>query len=115
APYRIVIAGSGPIEGELKRQAAELNLRNVHFLGHVSDREKVALFKLSRAVVFPSYLRSEAFGVTLLEGAMFGRPLISTEIGSGTSHVNIHGETGLVVPPGSPKALRAGMDRLYED
>ena len=66
-------------------------------------------------MVFPSYLRLEAFGVTLLEGAMFAKPLISTEVGSGTSHVNLHQETGLVVPPGSSKGLRRAMDRLWND
>ena len=83
------------------------------FTGHVSDDVKVALIRLSRAIVFPSYLRSEAFGVTLLEGAMFGRPLISTEVGTGTSHVNVDGETGIVVPPGSAPALRQAMDDLH--
>ena len=46
---------------------------------------------------------------------MSARPLISAEVGSGTSHVNIHGETGLVVPPGDSVALRAAMDELYSD
>jgi rhamnosyl/mannosyltransferase len=113
APFRVVIVGSGPTESELKAQAADLQLDNVVFTGQLSDEEKVALFKLSRAVVFPSYLRAEAFGVTLLEGAMYGRALISTEVGSGTSHVNIHGETGLVVPPGSATELRQAMDQLH--
>ena len=113
APYRVVIVGSGPTENQLKLQAQELGLSNVVFTGHVSDETKVALFELSRAIVFPSYLRSEAFGVTLLEGAMFRRPLISTEVGSGTSHVNVHDETGLVVAPGSPRALRRAMDQLH--
>ena len=90
-----------------------MGLTNVTFTGYLPDAEKVALFKLSRAIVFPSYLRTEAFGVTLLEGAMYGKPLISTEVGSGTSHVNIDGETGLVVTPGSAKALRHAMDQLF--
>ncbi len=115
APYRIVIVGAGPIEQELKAQARRLNLHNVSFAGHVPDSEKPALFALSRGVVFPSYLRSEAFGVTLLEGAMYGRPLISAEVGSGTSHVNKHHETGLIVEPGSAPALRAAMDELHDD
>ena len=115
APYRVVIVGSGPTERSLKEQASSLALDNVVFAGHISDGEKISLLKNARAIVFPSYLRSEAFGVTLLEGAMFSRPLISTEVGSGTSHVNIHQETGLVVAPGSAKALRRAMDRLYED
>lgn len=115
APYRVVIAGSGPTELELKRQAAQLNLTNVVFAGSVPDSEKVALFRACKAVVFPSYLRTEAFGVTLLEGAMFSKPLISAEVGSGTSHVNIDDETGIVVPPGSATEMRTAMERLFHD
>ena len=114
APYRVLIVGAGPTEAALKKQAAALNLTNVAFTGHVSDRTKVAFIKGCRAVVFPSHMRSEAFGVTLLEGAMHGKPLISTEVGSGTSHVNIDGETGLVVTPGARKALRDAMDWMHE-
>jgi glycosyltransferase involved in cell wall biosynthesis len=112
AKYKVVIVGSGPVERELWRQARKLRLDNVVFAGFVSDKEKMALFRLCRAVVFPSYLRAEAFGVTLLEGAMSARPLISAEVGSGTSHVNIHNLTGLVVPPSNSKALREAMDEL---
>jgi len=46
---------------------------------------------------------------------MFGKPLISSEIGTGTSYINIDGETGLVVPPSDPLALRAAMLRLADD
>ena len=113
APYQVVIVGSGPVEAELRQQAGRLGLDNVIFAGFVSDREKMALFRLCRAVVFPSYLRAEAFGVTLLEGAMSARALISAEVGSGTSHVNIQGETGLVVPPGDSRVLRQAMDELH--
>ena len=34
-------------------------------------------------------------------------------MGSGTSHINIHDHTGLVVTPGCPQSLREAMDRLY--
>ena len=115
APYRAVIVGAGPTEKELKAQARRLGLDNVTFAGRISDAEKVALLASSRAFVFPSYMRSEAFGVTLLEGAMHARALISTEAGSGTSHVNVDGETGLVVEAASPPALRAAMDKLHAD
>ncbi|MBD3647985.1 MAG: glycosyltransferase [Pseudomonadales bacterium] len=115
ADFRIVIAGAGPYERQLKKQAAELGLTNVVFAGFVPDKTKVALFKLSRGVVFPSHLRAEAFGVALLEGAMYSKPLISTETGTGTSHVNLHEETGLVVPPDDPAELRAAMDAVYTD
>jgi rhamnosyl/mannosyltransferase len=65
--------------------------------------------------VFPSYLRSEAFGVTLLEGAMCGKPLVSAEVGSGTSHINMDHKTGYVVTPGCPRSLRQALDRLHEN
>ena len=109
---RVVIVGAGPVEADLKRQALQLGLTNVTFLGAVSDEDKVALLKLCRAVIFPSHLRSEAFGVTLLEGAMYGKPLISSEIGTGSSYVNIDGVTGLVVPPHDTEALRNAMQQL---
>ncbi len=110
-----VVVGSGPEEKNLRRQAARLNLNNVTFLGQIDDKDKVGLIKLCRAIVLPSHLRSEAFGVTLVEGAMYGKPLISTDIGTGTSYINKNGETGFVVPPADADALRHAMLRLAEE
>ena len=115
APYRAVIVGSGPLERELKNQCRRLGLGNVTFTGYLPDPMKVALLGQCRAVVAPSYLRAEAFGVSLLEGAMAGKPLITAEIGTGTSHVNVHERTGLVVEPRSPEALRKAMDVLHQE
>ncbi|HHX82340.1 MAG TPA: glycosyltransferase [Pseudomonadaceae bacterium] len=111
----VIIAGAGPEEATLKQQAAVLGITNVVFVGFVSDDMKAALFTLCRAVVFPSCLRSEAFGVTLLEGQLHSRALISCDIGTGTSYVNQHAETGLVVPPEDPAALAEAMRTLNED
>ncbi|HEN3631394.1 TPA: glycosyltransferase family 4 protein, partial [Yersinia enterocolitica] len=113
--YPIVIVGAGPIESELKKQAEKLDIQNIYFLGAVSDEDKASLLSLCYAVVFPSHLRSEAFGITLLEGAMYGKPLISSEIGTGTTFINIDQQTGLVVPPSDPVALRTAMDQLWDD
>jgi rhamnosyl/mannosyltransferase len=113
--YPIVIVGAGPIEKELKDQVKNLGVYNIYFIGFVSDKDKVALFTLSYAILFPSHLRSEAFGISLLEGAMYGKPLISSEIGTGTTYINIDGETGVVVPPDNPNALRKAMDYLWNN
>jgi rhamnosyl/mannosyltransferase len=112
--YPIMIVGAGPIEEELKAQVEKLGITNVHFLGHLPDEDKVALLHLSYAVVFPSHLRSEAFGISLLEGAMYGKPMISSEIGTGTTFINIADETGLVVPPSDPLAMRQAMRYLWD-
>ncbi|PKH35926.1 glycosyl transferase family 1 [Pseudomonas sp. 43NM1] len=113
--YPVVIVGAGPLEIELHAQAQALGLRNIHFLGRLGDEDKVALLQLSYAIVFPSHLRSEAFGISLLEGAMYGKPMISSEIGTGTSYININNETGLVVPPSNPQAFREAMRTLWEN
>lgn len=112
--FPIVIVGAGPLELELRTQAQALGLAHVHFAGRLDDEDKVALLQLCSAIVFPSHLRSEAFGISLLEGAMYGKPMISSEIGTGTSYINIHGETGLVVPPSDPQAFRQAMRTLWD-
>ena len=113
--YPVVIVGSGPIETELKAHAARMGLQNVCFTGMLPDEDKAALLELCYAVVFPSHLRSEAFGISLLEGAMYGKPMISSEIGTGTSFINIDQETGLVVKSSDPIALRDAMRFLWEN
>ncbi|MFP1920152.1 glycosyltransferase family 4 protein [Lonsdalea quercina] len=113
--YPLAIVGIGSLELELRKQAEDLGLKNTHFLGLLSEEDKIALLQLCCGVVFPSHLRSEAFGITLLEGAMYAKPLISCEIGTGTTYINIDGETGIVVPPEDPGALRLAMTTLWEN
>lgn len=115
ANYPIVIVGSGPLEQELLAQAKALGLSHLHFVGRVDEQDKAALLQLCTAFVFPSHLRSEAFGISLLEAAMFGKPMISCEIGTGTSFINQSGETGWTVPPADAPALRAALDALWDN
>jgi len=111
----VVIVGEGPMESILKARARDLKLTNVHFVGSVSERDKTALLQLCLALVFPSHLRSEAFGLSLVEAQMAGKPMISCEMGTGTSYVNLDGVTGLVVPPGDVAGLAAAMNDLLRN
>lgn len=111
----IVIAGHGPLTVRLREMVESLNLRNVLFTGQVTDAEKVALFTACRAFVLPSHLRSEAFGVVLIEAAMLAKPMITCEIGTGTSYVNQNAITGFVVPPESPLRLAEAIETLYKN
>lgn len=115
ANYQLVIAGDGSENNNLKRQAREKKLDNVHFLGQIDDRQKVDLLNSCLCLVLPSHLRSEAFGITLVEGAMFGKALISCNIGTGTDYINQHEKTGLVVPPNNPIALKKAMSLLAKN
>lgn len=109
----VVIAGDGQMGAELKAQAAGAD--HIHFAGVVDEVDKVALLSLAGTFVFPSHLRSEAFGISLLEAQMMGLPLITCDIGTGTSYVNAHGVTGLVVPPANADALGRAMQVLWDD
>jgi rhamnosyl/mannosyltransferase len=109
---RIVIAGSGPEGEKLRALVEQTGAKNILFAGQISDAEKVALLKSCRALVLPSHLRSEAYGMVLVEASIFGKPLISCEIGTGTSFVNLHEESGIVVPPEDLGALAAAMNTL---
>jgi rhamnosyl/mannosyltransferase len=113
--YPVVILGGGSQEQALKAQAEKLHLRNVLFLGRLDDEDKTCLLQMCYALLFPSHVRSEAFGISLLEASMYGKPMISCEIGTGTSYVNLDGETGLVIPPNAPLALREAMRLLWDN
>lgn len=113
--YPLLLVGQGPCEQALQKQAQQLNLPHVHFLGNVSEEDKMALLHLCLALVFPSVQRSEAFGVSLLEASMLKKPMISTELSTGTSYVNLHDTTGLVVPPNDVAALRAALTQMWRD
>jgi len=113
----LLLVGIGPMERELKKQVAmDDDLRGkIVFLGEISDEDIVRHLYACDVFVFPSIFRSEAFGIVLLEAMACGKPLISTELGTGTSFVNQHQETGLVVPPKDAKALAGAINYLFEN
>jgi glycosyltransferase involved in cell wall biosynthesis len=113
--YPVYIIGEGPEEVVLKQYIADHSIQNVHFMGNLNDEDKNMLLSLCTAVVFPSHQRSEAFGITLLEAALFGKPMISCEIGTGTTYINLDRQTGLAIPPDNPTALAAAMHELWTD
>ena len=108
----VVIAGSGPEEDALRRQVRDSGVSNVRMIGHISDEEKTVLLKHCSVYVLPSHLRSEAFGMVLVEASMFSKPMVCCEIASGPSFINKHGVTGLVVPPERPDNMAEAVNIL---
>ncbi len=112
---KIVIAGDGPERSALNELAKRKGVNNVTFIGRINDAEKQALLDNALGFVFPSHERSEAFGISLLEASAASLPMVTCEIGTGTSFVNLNSQTGFVVPPRDPQALANALQRLSTD
>jgi rhamnosyl/mannosyltransferase len=106
----LVIVGAGPEEQRLRDLAQAFGIaRRVHFAGRVPDADLPAYYRAADVFVLPSHLRAEAFGIVQLEAMAAGCPVVSTELGTGTSSVNRHGVTGFVIPPGEPLPLAVAL------
>jgi rhamnosyl/mannosyltransferase len=113
---KLVIVGDGAMEGPLKEQAARLGLGDkVTFAGAVDDETLLDHLAAAGIGLLPSSTPTEAFGLAMVEYLAAGLPAISTELGTGTSFVNAHGETGLIVPACDPDALAAAMGEMLAD
>jgi rhamnosyl/mannosyltransferase len=109
----LVIVGDGPMGASIREQAARLGLGNrVHFAGSVTDEQLRDHLAAAAIGLLPSTTPTEAFGLAMVESMASGLPVISTELGTGTSFVNQHGLTGFVVPPNDPAALADSINRL---
>jgi glycosyltransferase involved in cell wall biosynthesis len=97
----LVVAGDGPLRAQVPGAR-----------GFVPHDELERLYGRAAVVACPS--RREGFGVACLEAMAHGRPVVATPVG-GLLDLVVDGETGLVVPPGDPSALRAALERLLAD
>jgi len=115
-PARLLVVGEGPLGDSLRARARELNLEDrTHFVGRVPDQDLPAYYRAADLFVLPASQRSEAFGFVQIEAMSSGTPVVCTELGTGTSYVNRHQESGLVVPPRDPGALADAINRLLAD
>jgi len=113
---KLVVVGSGPLEQEHSKLVGQLGLQDrVCFLGRVSDERRRLLYHACRCFVLPSVSHAEGFGIVLAEAMACGKPVISTQLQTGTSYVNLDGVTGYVVPPRAPELLADKINVLMRD
>ncbi|MGE5691139.1 MAG: glycosyltransferase [Pseudomonadota bacterium] len=107
----LALAGSGPLEPELRRLSRELGLGDaVGFLGHVAPIGRE--LERALAVVVPS--RGEGFGMVALEAMERSRAVVASAVG-GLPELVVDGENGLLVPPDDVEALAAALVRVASD
>ncbi len=97
----LVVAGDGPLRGLVPDA-----------LGLLPHSELDRLYARAAVVVLPSY--REGLPLAVIEAMAHGRPVVATTVG-GIPELVVDGETGLLVPPGDPQALRSALERLLAD
>lgn len=105
---RLKVAGTGPLDAELRQLQAELGA-DVEFLGYRSGAELHQLIQQSRAVVLPSEWYENA-PMSVLESFALGKPVLGARIG-GIPEMVLPGQTGWVFTSGDAAEL---ADRLAE-
>ena len=105
----LLIAGTGTLEAELRRQAA--NIPNVSFLGAVPQDQLRDLYRQAIAVLVPS-AGYEVLGLIILEALLQKTPVIAHDLGALTE-VTQHSQGGLLYRNG--EELVAAMERLRTD
>jgi len=97
----LVVAGDGPLRNRVPFTRGFLQHDELHQL-------------YARAAVVACPSRREGFGVACLEAMAHGRPVVATRVG-GLLDLVVDGETGILVPPRDPAALRLALERLLGD
>lgn len=111
---RCRIAGSGPMEAELRRLAAKLGVDDrVEFLGFVRDDELIDLYAGCFAVYFAPY--DEDYGYVTLEAFKSRKPVLTSPDSGGVLEFVADGENGFVVPWDEPASMGERINRLHAD
>ena len=105
------IASDGPDTAAL--MSASAGDQRIHWLGRISEREKIARLQGATAFCAPS-LHGESFGVVLIEAMAAGTPIVCSDL-AGYVNVAHPGEHAEVVPVGDVAALADALRRVLGD
>jgi glycosyltransferase involved in cell wall biosynthesis len=107
----VVVVGDGTRRTAMERLAAELGIAGrMHFTGWRHDLGPVV--RAIDVLALPS--RWEAFGIVNLEAMAAAKPVVGYAVG-GVPEVVVHGETGLLSPPGAEDDLARDLVRVLTD
>lgn len=110
---RFLIAGSGPLEMELKKKANEIGVVDyVTFVGQVDHNEMIGL--LNNCDIYVSTSLSDGTPVSMLEAMACAKPCIMTDVG-GVSEWIENGVNGFLFTPQQPKELAQKILELAAD
>jgi glycosyltransferase involved in cell wall biosynthesis len=108
---RLRIAGTGPMETELRRQIERLGVGDrVELMGFVSTDDLLDLYARCRAALYAPL--NEDYGYVTVEAFLSRKPVITTDDSGGPLEFVTEEASGLICPSGAD-ALADGIDRLW--
>ncbi|HEX6737255.1 MAG TPA: glycosyltransferase family 4 protein [Vicinamibacteria bacterium] len=108
---RLKIAGSGPLQEELRKQIVGLGVEDrVELLGFVSAEDLLSLYARCRAAYYAPL--NEDYGYVTVESFLSRKPVVTTSDAGGPLEFVSEGETGVIAAP-EPEAIAAAIDRLW--
>ncbi len=111
---RLIVVGPGTrLRRKYEKQVKRAGLKDIIFIGYVSDDELPRYYKTADIFCSPATGR-ESFGIVLLEAMAVGKPIVATSI-EGYADVVTPGVDGLLVPPKDEKRLAQALLSLMHD
>jgi glycosyltransferase involved in cell wall biosynthesis len=101
--------GAGAYELTLRRMAEMLQVKNVHFRGHVNNVR--GIWEQNHILLLPS--RYEGLPLALVEAMWCGRPAVVTNVG-GNAELCVEGETGFVAPSATLSSFAETLQRAWK-
>jgi len=105
------LVGDGYLKPKLMQMSKGLS--NVKFFGNLSDEELVNLYRRSHVVCLPSINTTEAYGLVLIEGALFGCVPIATNLLGVRENISLL--KGLLFEPKSYYSLAEKIRTLFNN
>jgi len=102
---KLIIAGEGSDKSKLQSYAVEKKIRNVSFLGHISENKKLELLQSARIFCSPA-LYGESFGIVLLEAMAVGAVTVAGDNPGYSSVLKDRGTISLVNPKDTTEFVR---------
>jgi len=110
--YRLSLVGTGVGEAEVLSSFPAAVRDKIRVLVRVDDAELLEEYRTHGLFVFPTF--HEPWGIVLLEAAVLGMPIITTNVG-GPAAMFEHGVSAHMVPPADPKAIVDAVLQLESD
>ena len=114
---QLALVGNGALRPGYEEAARRLGVAHqVRFLGGVSEKDLIRLYRAAAVTVLPSTTEEEAFGIVLIEAMACGSPVIASAL-PGVRTVVGEGDNaaGIAVAANDPAALAAAIALLVRD